>query len=195
MQELRKNQELQEYIRMLERRTPPPDRAASAAKQVAQLSVSGWASSVWKYSLRTFFLCDSCVNHHFVSSQGSFRGAVNGTLSCPTGNPPPGPHLSPSLFSQYNSSSPFLPASSCAEARGLGRSQGTSAPLGDTQQEVQDLKEQLEALRCQVSCSLLTSTKKNVPTSDGAEAELMSSYCCQGKICLMLRRGLETDGK
>ncbi|XP_016894614.1 uncharacterized protein LOC103391189 isoform X1 [Cynoglossus semilaevis] len=118
MQELRKNQELQEYIRMLERRTPPPDRAASAAKQVAQLS-------------------------------GSFRGAVNGTLSCPTGNPPPGPHLSPSLFSQYNSSSPFLPASSCAEARGLGRSQGTSAPLGDTQQEVQDLKEQLEALRCQ----------------------------------------------
>ncbi|XP_024918644.1 TNFAIP3-interacting protein 1 isoform X4 [Cynoglossus semilaevis] len=83
MQELRKNQELQEYIRMLERRTPPPDRAASAAKQ------------------------------------GSFRGAVNGTLSCPT------------------------------EARGLGRSQGTSAPLGDTQQEVQDLKEQLEALRCQ----------------------------------------------
>lgn len=113
---------------------------------------------------------------------------IRGPVSCPTSNPPEGPDMSPSHVSGYNHSSSFFPASSNPEAQLQGKSQSSSAPLGapgDSQQEVQDLKEQLEALRCQVGCSPQHSVK-NVPISYVVRAELMSTHCCQGKICLML---------
>uniref|UniRef100_A0A3Q1FBX2 Uncharacterized LOC110961122 n=1 Tax=Acanthochromis polyacanthus TaxID=80966 RepID=A0A3Q1FBX2_9TELE len=79
MQELKKNQELQEHVRLLENRMHHPERDCTLAKQVFILSVQ--------------------------------------------------------LISLL-----------------IGKSQSSSIPvgaLGDSQQEVQDLKEQLEALRCQ----------------------------------------------
>ncbi|XP_044061492.1 uncharacterized protein si:ch211-153b23.7 isoform X1 [Siniperca chuatsi] len=107
MQELKKNQELQEYIRLLERRMYHPDKDCTPAKQ------------------------------------GSFT----------TSNLPSSPNLSPSHVSGYNPpSSSFFPASSSPEAGREGKSQSSSTPLGalgDSQQEVQDLKEQLDTLRCQ----------------------------------------------
>ncbi|GAA6226336.1 uncharacterized protein LOC108882916 [Lates japonicus] len=116
MQELKKNQELQEYIRLLESRMHHPERACTPAKQ------------------------------------GSFGAAVSDPVSCPTSNTARGPDLSSGHISGYNPSSSFLPVSSSPEAGWQGKSQSSSTPLGalgDSQQEVQDLKEQLEALRCQ----------------------------------------------
>ncbi|XP_044220601.1 uncharacterized protein si:ch211-153b23.7 [Thunnus albacares] len=113
MQELKKNQELQEYIRLLESRLHHSDRDCTPAKQ------------------------------------GSFSAVVRSPVSCPTSNPPEDPELSPS---GYNPSSSFFPASSSSESWPEGKSQSSNTPLGapaDSQQEVQDLKEQLEALRCQ----------------------------------------------
>lgn len=112
MQELKKNQELQEYVRLLESRMHHPDRDCTPAKQ------------------------------------GSF-GAVMRVPSCPNSNPAEGPNLSSSHVSGYNSTSSFFPPSSSLEAELEGKSQCSSTPLGDSQQEVLDLKEQLEALRCQ----------------------------------------------
>lgn len=95
--------------------------------------------------------------------KGSFSAMIRGAVPCPTSNPPEGPDLSPSHISGYNPSSSFSPASSSPEAGRQGKSQSRSTPLeavGDSQQDVQDLKEQLEALRCQVGCSLQHSIKK-----------------------------------
>ncbi len=95
--------------------------------------------------------------------KGSFGAMVRGPVSCPTSNPPGGPDLSPTHISGYNPSSSFFPASFNPEAGQQGKSQSRSiAPeaVGDSQQDVQDLKEQLEALRCQVGCSLQHSIKK-----------------------------------
>ncbi|KAM7417854.1 hypothetical protein PAMA_017486 [Pampus argenteus] len=114
MQELKKNQELQEYIRLLESRLHHPD--CTPAKQ------------------------------------GSFSAMTRSPVSCPTSNPPEGPDFSPSHVSRYNPSSTFFPASSSPEAQLQEKSHSSSTPLGapaESQQEVQDLKEQLEALRCQ----------------------------------------------
>ncbi|KAM9356753.1 LOW QUALITY PROTEIN: uncharacterized protein ABDE67_004341 [Symphorus nematophorus] len=116
MQELKKNQELQEYIRLLESRMHHPDKDCIPAKQ------------------------------------GSFSAMIRAPMSCPSSNPPDGPNLSPGHVSGYNTSPSFFPASSSPEAGRQGKSQSSSASqeaLGDSRQEVQDLKEQLEALRCQ----------------------------------------------
>ncbi|XP_070693093.1 TNFAIP3-interacting protein 1 [Pempheris klunzingeri] len=116
MQELKKNQELQEYIRLLESRMHHPDKDCTPAKQ------------------------------------GNFSAVVHSPVSCPTSNPPGGPDLSPSHISGYNPSSPFHPAPSSLDAGRQEKSQSSSTPLGalgDSHQEVHDLKEQLEALRCQ----------------------------------------------
>nr|XP_046261966.1 uncharacterized protein si:ch211-153b23.7 isoform X2 [Scatophagus argus] len=113
MQELKKNQELQEYIRLVESKMHYPEKDCTPAKQ------------------------------------GGFSAVIRSPVSCPINNPPGGPNLSPTHVSGYNPSSSFFPASSNPEAGWHGKSQSSSAPLGDSQQEVKDLKEQLEALRCQ----------------------------------------------
>ncbi|XP_053180084.1 uncharacterized protein si:ch211-153b23.7 [Scomber japonicus] len=116
MQELKKNQELQEYIRLLESRLHHPERDFTPPKQ------------------------------------GSFSTMVRSPVSCPAIDPPEGPDLSPSHVAGYNPSSSFFPASSSSEPWLQGKRQSSSTPLGapgDSQQEVQDLKDQLEALRCQ----------------------------------------------
>lgn len=109
MQELKKNQELQEYIRQLESRMHYAEKDYTQAKQ------------------------------------GTFSGEIRGLVPC---NPPGGPDSSPDHVSGFNPSSSF----SSPEAGRQGKSQSSCTPLGalgDSQQEVQDLKEQLEALRCQ----------------------------------------------
>ncbi|XP_020503566.1 TNFAIP3-interacting protein 3 [Labrus bergylta] len=111
MQELKKNQELQEYIRLLENRMHA-DKDCTAAKQAG------------------------------------FTAVVRGPVSCPNSNPPGGPGPLPG----YNPSSSFFPASSNHEAEQQRKSQSSSTQpgaLGDSQHEVQNLKEQLEALKCQ----------------------------------------------
>uniref|UniRef100_A0A3B5AU73 Uncharacterized LOC103359159 n=1 Tax=Stegastes partitus TaxID=144197 RepID=A0A3B5AU73_9TELE len=116
MQELKKNQELQEYIRLLESRMHHPERDCTPAKQ------------------------------------GSFIAARHSPVSSPPSNLPGGPDLSRSHVSGYNPTSSFFPTFSNPEAGWQGKSQSSSPPvgaLGDSQQEVHDLKEQLEALRCQ----------------------------------------------
>ncbi|KAK9517920.1 hypothetical protein VZT92_023252 [Zoarces viviparus] len=116
MQELKKNQELYEYIRLVESRMHHSNRDYTPTKQ------------------------------------GSFSAVIRGPVTGPTTSPPVGPDLSPSHVSGYNpSSSPFT-ASSSPEAGWQGQSQSRSTPLGalgNPQREVQDLKEQLEALQCQ----------------------------------------------
>ncbi|AWP11760.1 Hypothetical protein SMAX5B_018949 [Scophthalmus maximus] len=124
MQELKKNQELQEYIRLLESRMQHPERASAHAKQ------------------------------------GGFSAEP-----CPSSNPPRGPDLSPSHYSRYNPSSSLFQAPSSPEERWQGKSQSGSTPLGDSPREVQELKEQLDALRC------------------------------QGKICLIIRTSFESDSE
>ncbi|KAF6731313.1 hypothetical protein FQA47_004690 [Oryzias melastigma] len=112
MTELKKNQELQEYIRLLESKMHP-DRTFTPLKQA------------------------------------NVTGMQNG--SCPGSNPPGESDLPCTHASRCNPSSSFLQASSSPEAEWQGRSQD-SVPLeelGNSQQEVQDLKEQLDALRCQ----------------------------------------------
>ncbi|KAM8733741.1 uncharacterized protein AB9X84_025382 [Acanthopagrus schlegelii] len=114
MQELKKNQELQEYIRLLESRMHHPDKDCTPAKQ------------------------------------GSFSAVICGPVSCPSSNPPGAPNLLPDHG--YNPSPSFFPAPPGPETGRRGKSQSSSAPpgaLGDSRQEVHDLKEQLEALRCQ----------------------------------------------
>ncbi|XP_078116976.1 uncharacterized protein LOC144524531 [Sander vitreus] len=112
MQELKKNQELHEYIRVVESRMHHPDRACTPAKQ------------------------------------GSFNAVICGHVSSPTTNTPVGADLSSSHVSGYNPSSSLFPDSSGQEAGRKGKSPRSSTPLGALR-EVQDLKEQLEALQCQ----------------------------------------------
>ncbi|XP_035016527.1 uncharacterized protein si:ch211-153b23.7 isoform X3 [Hippoglossus stenolepis] len=113
MQELKKNQDLQEYIRLLENRTHHPQRTCTQVKE------------------------------------GSFSAAVNAPVLSPTTTPPRGPDVSPSLVSGYKPSSSFFPASSGSEEGWKRKSKSSSTPLGESQQEVHDLNEQLGALRCQ----------------------------------------------
>lgn len=117
IQELKKNQELQEYIILLERTMHHPDKDCTPAKQ------------------------------------GSFSAVMRSPALCPTSNPPRGPSLSPSHITEHSpASSSFFPASSSPEEWRQGRSHSSSTPLGalgDSKQEVQDLKEQLDTLRCQ----------------------------------------------
>ncbi|XP_041845246.1 uncharacterized protein si:ch211-153b23.7 [Melanotaenia boesemani] len=115
MMELKKNQELQEYIRLLESRMHHQEADCKPAKQ------------------------------------GSFSAGMIYPGSYPTINNHRGPDISRSHVSGYNASSSFPPVSSSSEARWQGKYQGNTSlgALGSSQQEVQDLKEQLEALRCQ----------------------------------------------
>ncbi|XP_030595634.1 uncharacterized protein LOC115787191 [Archocentrus centrarchus] len=106
MQELKKNQELQEYIRLLESRLHNPERDYTPAKQ------------------------------------DSFNAVIRGPALAPSSHP------DLSCSSGQKSSSSFFPASSSPEAEYQGKCQSSSSPLG-AREEVQDLKEQLEALRCQ----------------------------------------------
>ncbi|XP_041652990.1 uncharacterized protein si:ch211-153b23.7 [Cheilinus undulatus] len=110
MQELKKNQELQEYIRLLENRIHA-DKDYTATKQ------------------------------------GGFTPVVRGPVACPNSNPPGSP------VPVYNPSCSFFPAPINLETGQQRKSQSSSntqhGALGDSHQEVQDLKEQLEALRCQ----------------------------------------------
>ncbi|XP_034400000.1 uncharacterized protein si:ch211-153b23.7 isoform X2 [Cyclopterus lumpus] len=113
MQELKKNQELYEYIGLMENRIHHPDRDGTPAKQ------------------------------------GSFSAVIRGPVTEPASNPS---DLSPSHVFGYNPSSSPSTASSSPGAGRQGKSQSRSSPLGalgDSQGEVQDLKEQLEALHCQ----------------------------------------------
>lgn len=88
---------------------------------------------------------------------------LGGPESCPTPTAPGGPELASSHIPDRTSPS-CLPATSFTpEARLQGKSQSSITPLGAPavcQQEVQDLKEQLEALRCQVGGSLQSSIQK-----------------------------------
>lgn len=118
MHELKKNQELQEYIRLMESRMHHPERDLQADKQ------------------------------------GSFSVGVFSPGSAPPSHPAVGPDLSRSRVSAYNtssssSSSSFFAASPSSEAGWQGKSRSSSNTLGDSQQDVQELKEQLDALRCQ----------------------------------------------
>ncbi|XP_068451513.1 uncharacterized protein si:ch211-153b23.7 [Clinocottus analis] len=116
MLELKKNQELYEYIRLMESRMHHPERHCTPDKQ------------------------------------GGFNVVIRGTVTEPTTNPPVGLDLSSSHVSGCNPSSSFFTASSNPEAGQQGTSQSGGTPvgaLGDSQREVQDLKEQLEALHCQ----------------------------------------------
>ncbi|XP_053285523.1 uncharacterized protein si:ch211-153b23.7 isoform X1 [Pleuronectes platessa] len=113
MQELKKNQDLQEYIMLLENRTHHPQRACTQIQE------------------------------------GSFSAGINAPVLSPTTNPPRGPDLSPSFVSGYKPSPSFFPASSGSEEAWTRESKSSSTPLGHSQQEVHDLKEQLGALRCQ----------------------------------------------
>ncbi|XP_029021945.1 uncharacterized protein si:ch211-153b23.7 [Betta splendens] len=113
MQELKKNQELREYVAVLENRMHHPERECTPAKQ------------------------------------GNFGAAVRDPLAF-AANKPAVPDLAPKSSSERLSSPSFLPASSRLEAGRPRKS--NSAPLGalgESQQDMQALKEQLEALRCQ----------------------------------------------
>ncbi|XP_068571497.1 TNFAIP3-interacting protein 1 isoform X2 [Cebidichthys violaceus] len=116
MQELKKNQELYEYIRLMESRMHHPNRDCTPTKQ------------------------------------GSFSAVIRSPVTWPTTSHPVGPDLSPSHVSGYNPSSSLFTASSSPKEGRQGKSLSRSTPLGalgDSQREVQDLKEQLEALQCQ----------------------------------------------
>ncbi|KAM8907757.1 uncharacterized protein AB9W97_004445 isoform 2-T2 [Spinachia spinachia] len=116
MHELKKNQELYEYIRLMESRGHHPDRDRILAKQA------------------------------------SFGSVIRGPVTGPTTNPAEGPDLSPGHVSGYDPSPSLIPASCSLETGWQRKSQSRSSPLealGDSQREVQDLKQQLEALRCQ----------------------------------------------
>lgn len=149
MQELKKNQELQEYLRLLENKIHQPKREGAADKQVSSSVAAGFrlrVHSSWvEASTRCFVL--RCV----------LKAHSTGVISCIGGNHAGGPNLLPSHASGHGPSSCFSPPSPDPEAgwREEGQSSGGArqGASGDSRQEVQDLKEQLEALRCQVGPS------------------------------------------
>lgn len=103
--------------------------------------------------------------HSSISLMSSLKGSSSAVIpvSCVISNPAGGPNLSPSHASRYNPSSCFSSASSSPEAGRQGENQSSSAQLGalgGSRQEVQDLKEQLETLRCQVGCSIQHSIER-----------------------------------
>ncbi|XP_076018985.1 uncharacterized protein LOC143010523 [Genypterus blacodes] len=117
IQELKKNQDLQEYIRVLEARVHHTNREHTPAKQ------------------------------------GSLNAAVHSSVPCPTGLAPGGPALTSSHDSTaFSSPSCFFPPPPNLESGLEGKSQSSSVPLGeveDSQQEMRELRKQLEALRYQ----------------------------------------------
>lgn len=119
------------------------------------------------------------------SLKGSSSAVPHSPVSCVTSNSAGRPNLSHSHASGYNPSSCFTSASPVPLAGHEGQKQSSSAQLGafgDSRQEVQDLKEQLEALRCQVGCLLQLQKRKMFPFLFWFKAEMMSSHCCQGKM-------------
>ncbi|XP_034038032.1 uncharacterized protein si:ch211-153b23.7 [Thalassophryne amazonica] len=108
MQEFKKNQDLQEYIALLESRIQQPD-------------------------------------HKDGSTEAGCRTAL-----CPTNtNAPGGPAAPPSHISDSIPLSCLFLTPSSLEAGLQGRRPSSCTPLGNSQQELQDLKEQLAVLRCQ----------------------------------------------
>jgi len=128
-------------------------------------------------------VCSSSPHLTF-SLKGSFSAGMIGSYT--TTNPLGRPNLSHSHVSGYNPLSTFSPASSSPEAGWQGKSQSSASlgSLGKTQQEVQDLKEQLEARRCQVGYSCHHSIKKFFIMSNVMRTELISSHCCRVKDSL-----------
>lgn len=100
-----------------------------------------------------------------VSLKGNFITPSSST----TGNPPRGLNLSPSH------SCSFIPAAPNQQAELGGMSQSSSA-LGDSHQEVQDLKEQLQALQCQVG-QFSAQNQKNINFSNDEGRD-----CCQPAV-------------
>lgn len=120
-------------------------------------------SSVHLISLRFYIpVCILRSDHSSVSLTFLFKAAIYDPVSCPTSNPAGSPNPSPSHAFEYNPSSCFPSASSSPEARRRGgQSSNTKMEaLGDSRQEMLNLKEQLEALRCQVGCCLQHSIEK-----------------------------------
>ncbi|XP_071773087.2 uncharacterized protein LOC139925561 [Centroberyx gerrardi] len=117
MQELKKNQDLQEYIRTLESRMHHADTARD------------WT----------------------LAKQGSLGVMIRGPESCPNAGAPGGPDLATSHIADHAPPPCFSPTSFSPEARLRVKSHSSSTQLGalGDHQEVQDLKEQLQALRCQ----------------------------------------------
>ncbi|XP_068182614.1 TNFAIP3-interacting protein 1 isoform X2 [Antennarius striatus] len=116
MLELKKHQELQGYIKLLEGRM--------------------------RHSVQ------NCT----LPEQGSFGAEMCIPDLCLISNPSEDPNLSLSHVAGCSPSASSLPASSSPETGRQGGSQRSSTDMGgvgDSQHEVQDLKEQLEALRCQ----------------------------------------------
>uniref|UniRef100_A0A096LRZ5 TNFAIP3 interacting protein 3 n=1 Tax=Poecilia formosa TaxID=48698 RepID=A0A096LRZ5_POEFO len=114
MTELKKNQQLQEYVRLLENKMHRPEKDISSVKQVFVLSV-------WKCNGTSTKMCivvkrmKSGAEFLYIPSTSSFLA-------------------SPFSEAGYKAKGPTI------------TSLGT---LGNSQQEVKDLKEQLDALRCQ----------------------------------------------
>lgn len=135
----------------------------------------------------TYELCSSVFLMSLLKER--FHAVVQGLVSCGDSNLPG----SSGHMTGYHPSSPCFPAPSSQEQKRKSQSSSTQpGALGDSQQEVKDLKEQLEALRCQVGCSLFHSIKQ-CSHFDVKRAGLMSAHCCQGKICSELHTGLEGE--
>lgn len=158
---------------------------------------------------RSSFFCPltlSCSTNWMLFLLFLLKANSAGVIPCIDINPAGGPNQLPSHASGYGPLSCFSPPSPNPEAGwreeeqggggggGGGARQGAS---GDSRQEVQDLKEQLEALRCQVgppspptphsspphspNLPLSRTASRNVPSSDALRAEQMSIHCCQGE--------------
>ncbi|XP_028316288.1 uncharacterized protein LOC114471634 isoform X2 [Gouania willdenowi] len=111
IQEIKKNEELQNYIQLLERRTQKPETDCK---------------------------------------QTSFIPAIH--TPCPKSAAAGHPNLPHSKESTYKTSPSLSPAGRSPGACSQGKGQRISFPpgvLGESEQEVQDLKEQVAALRCQ----------------------------------------------
>lgn len=143
------------------------------------------------------YLITSCIFFSFFSvvwsqccsslclfpSKGSFTTVMRGPALGP------GSHPDLSCGSAQNPSPSFFPASTSPEAEYQRKGQASSSPLGvleNSKQEVHDLKEQLEALRCQVGCSLLHSFQKCV-CFYWEESRIDVDSLLPGKDCLMLK--------
>ncbi|KAJ0003039.1 hypothetical protein NQD34_008188 [Periophthalmus magnuspinnatus] len=135
MLEVKRNQELQEHIRHMESRLPPSDPPSEQSAPSTQvLSLSPCSLS----TLYQYMMCAVSV------PQGNFMTVSSSTA------PPRGPRLSPTLI-------PAAPGPRAelggprAELGGPRAELGgpCSSAQGEELQEVQDLKEQLQAMQCQ----------------------------------------------
>lgn len=134
------------------------------AGQTGTASVEVQVVSLSAYSL--ILKCHSSIHLFFVLLfllKANSGTVIRGPISCIASIAAGAPNLLPSHATGCNPSSCFSPASPNPEAGWQEENQSSSAQqgaLGDSRQEVQDLKEQLEALRCQVGCSLQHSNEK-----------------------------------